>query len=74
MNSQQQNEYHYFCRSNHLRNGFVILASGLLKLVKGFFFIRNMGFVIFLIEFSVPNPVTPVLFVPVILLVFDVML
>lgn len=40
-----------------------MLASGLLKLDNGFFFIRNIGFVIFLIEFSCPKPVIPGLFV-----------
>ena len=61
-------------RTNYLLNGFVMLAKGLLKLARGFFFIRNIGFVIFLIEFSAPKPVTPVLFVPVMLLVLDVIL
>jgi hypothetical protein len=56
-----------------LDNGFVILANGLLRLDKGFF-IRKVGFVIFLMEFFGPNPVIPGLFVPVILLVLDVML
>ena len=56
-----------------LDNGFVILANGLLRLDKGFF-IRNVGFVIFLMEFFGPNPFIPGLFVPVILLVLDVML
>jgi hypothetical protein len=56
-----------------LDKGFVILANGLLRLDKGFF-IRKVGFVIFLMEFFGPNPVIPGLFVPVILLVLDVML
>jgi hypothetical protein len=56
-----------------LDNGFVILANGLLRLDKGFF-IRNVGFVIFLMEFFGLNPFIPGLFVPVILLVLDVML
>ena len=57
-----------------LANGFFILANGLLKLDKGFFFIRNMGFVMFLMEFPGLNPVIPVVFVWVTLLVLDVML
>ena len=57
-----------------LANGFFMLANGLLKLDKGFFFIRNMGFVMFLMEFPGLNPVIPVVFVWVTLLVLDVML
>jgi hypothetical protein len=56
-----------------LDKGFVMLTNGLLRLDKGFF-IRSVGFVIFLMEFFGPNPVIPGLFVPVILLVLDVML
>ena len=51
-----------------------MVANGLLKLDRGFFFISNMGFVMFLMEFRGLNPVIPVVLVWVTLLVLDVML
>jgi hypothetical protein len=40
-----------------------MFPNGLLRLAKGFLFIRYIGFVMFLIEFCGPNPDIPLVFV-----------